>query len=58
MIDRIKRLFAAAGAKGLFDSHFAQRKFRDMRAVSTHISQNWDRSGTVYGAAAFGLDTV
>jgi alkylation response protein AidB-like acyl-CoA dehydrogenase len=54
----VDRLFAAAGAKGLFDSHFAQRKFRDMRAVSTHISQNWDRSGTVYGAAAFGLDTV
>jgi alkylation response protein AidB-like acyl-CoA dehydrogenase len=52
----VDRLFAAAGAKGMFDSHFAQRKFRDMRAVSTHISQNWDRSGTAYGAAAFGLD--
>jgi len=54
----VDRLFAAAGAKGMFDSHFAQRKFRDMRAVSTHISQNWDRSGTAYGAAAFGLDGV
>ena len=53
----VDRLFAAAGARGMFDSHFAQRKFRDMRAVSTHISQNWDRSGTAYGAAAFGLDT-
>ena len=52
----VDRLFAAAGAKGMFNSHFAQRKFRDMRAVSTHISQNWDRSGTAYGSAAFGLD--
>lgn len=54
----VDRLFAAAGAKGMFDSHFAQRKFRDMRAVSAHISQNWDRSGTSYGAAALGIAAV
>ena len=51
----VDRLFAAAGAKSMFNSHFAQRKFRDMRAVSAHISQNWDRSGTFYGAAALGV---
>lgn len=54
----VDRLFAAAGAKGMFDAHFAQRKFRDMRAVSTHISQNWDRSGTSYGEAALGIGKV
>ncbi|NQV55299.1 MAG: acyl-CoA dehydrogenase family protein [Rhodospirillales bacterium] len=49
----VDRLFEAAGARGIFDGHYAQRKFRDMCAVASHISQNWDRSGTEYGEAAF-----
>ena len=52
----IDRLFAAAGSRGMFNDSAAQRRFRDMCAVSTHIALSWDMAGTTYGRVAFGLD--
>lgn len=52
----IERLFGTTGAHGIFLDNAAQRKLRDMYAVSGHISGNWDMGGTVYGRVALGLD--
>ena len=52
----VDRLFAAAGSRGLFESHVAQRKFRDMCAMSTHAALGWDIAATSWGRVAFGLD--
>jgi alkylation response protein AidB-like acyl-CoA dehydrogenase len=52
----VDRLFAVAGSQGNFDSHVAQRNFRDMVAVSTHVAVAWEISGATYGRVAFGLD--
>jgi 3-hydroxy-9,10-secoandrosta-1,3,5(10)-triene-9,17-dione monooxygenase len=49
-------LFAVAGSRGMFDDSVAQRKFRDVCAVSTHISAAWDIAGATFGRVAFGLD--
>lgn len=52
----VDRLFATAGAHGLFADNVVQRKFRDICAVNGHISGSWDLGGTVYGRVALGLD--
>ncbi|MFM9882060.1 MAG: acyl-CoA dehydrogenase family protein [Burkholderiales bacterium] len=52
----VDRLFAVAGSQGNFDNHLAQRSFRDMVAVSTHVGVTWEISGATYGRVAFGLD--
>jgi len=49
-------LFAASGSRGMFDDSVAQRKFRDVCSISTHISAAWDIAGATYGRVAFGLD--
>jgi len=52
----VDRLFALAGSRGMYLDHAAQRKFRDICAVSSHISTSWDIAGTVYGRVKLGLD--
>ncbi|MGE0735195.1 MAG: acyl-CoA dehydrogenase family protein [Alphaproteobacteria bacterium] len=52
----IEQLADAAGAAILRDDHPMQRPFRDLRAVSAHISMNWDAAGTAFGAASLGLN--
>lgn len=52
----VDRLYAVAGSQGNFDNHGAQRNFRDMVAVSTHVAVAWEISGATYGRVAFGLD--
>jgi 3-hydroxy-9,10-secoandrosta-1,3,5(10)-triene-9,17-dione monooxygenase len=52
----VERLFGTTGAHGIFLDNAAQRKLRDMYAVSGHISGNWDLGGTAYGRVALGLD--
>lgn len=52
------RLFGAIGGQGIFLSHEAQRKSRDMHAMSGHFALNWDISGTTYGRVALGLDAA
>jgi alkylation response protein AidB-like acyl-CoA dehydrogenase len=54
----VDRLFGAIGGQGIFLSHEAQRKFRDMHAMSGHFALNWDISGTTYGRVALGLDAA
>jgi 3-hydroxy-9,10-secoandrosta-1,3,5(10)-triene-9,17-dione monooxygenase len=52
----VDRLFGTVGAKGMYLDQVAQRKFRDMCAVSAHIITSWDMAGTTYGRVALGLD--
>lgn len=52
----VGRLFAASGAAGIFRNNIAQQKYRDMSAVSRHVTVNWDIAGTIYGRVSFGLD--
>lgn len=52
----VDRLYSMAGANGMYDSSALQRKFRDMCAVSAHISSSWDLAGTAYGRVSLGLD--
>jgi len=51
----VDRLFAAAGTRGLFSQHGAQRRFRDMCAMSTHVALGWDIAATTWGRVALGL---
>ncbi len=51
----VSRLQTIAGANAIFDHHAAQRKFRDLHAVTAHIIQSWDIAGATYGEVAFGL---
>ena len=51
-----ERLQGMEGAGAIFDDHAAQRKFRDMRAVTGHYVQSWDIAGTTFGEVAFGLE--
>jgi alkylation response protein AidB-like acyl-CoA dehydrogenase len=50
------QLFACAGSRGLFEGHAAQRRFRDICAMSTHIALGWDIAATAYGRVSLGLD--
>jgi resorcinol 4-hydroxylase (FADH2) len=52
----VDRLFAMSGARGMFQDHAAQRKFRDVCAVSSHIITSWDIAATTYGRVSLGLD--
>ncbi len=52
----VDRLFETLGAHGLFSDNVSQRKFRDICAVTGHISGNWDIAGTAFGRVALGLD--
>ena len=52
----VDRLFATAGARGMFQDNAAQRKFRDMCAVSSHIATSWDIAATTFGRVSLGLD--
>jgi len=48
-------LNASTGGLGLNLSNPVQRAWRDVNAVSRHISMNWDAVGTMYGQMALGL---
>ncbi len=52
----IDALNASTGGQGLDISHPVQRAWRDVNAVSRHISMNWDAVGTMYGQLALGLE--
>ena len=49
-------LFAAGGGGGLGLHHPVQRFWRDIHAVSSHISLNWDSVAAMYGQHVFGLE--
>jgi 3-hydroxy-9,10-secoandrosta-1,3,5(10)-triene-9,17-dione monooxygenase len=53
--EAVSLLFAASGARGLYNSGALQRQFRDAHAINSHIAFNFDAAGTNYGRVALGL---
>ena len=56
LVQAIDLLFLAAGGQGLFLDHPLQRSWRDAHAASSHISLNWDSTGSMYGQFMLGLE--
>src|SRR5580698_2622614 len=56
LIQAIDALFLAAGGQGLFLDHPIQRFWRDAHAAGSHISLNWDSSGSMFGQYLLGLE--
>jgi alkylation response protein AidB-like acyl-CoA dehydrogenase len=52
----VDTLFAAGGGAALGLHHPVQRFWRDIHAVSSHISLNWDSVSTMYGQYVLGLE--
>jgi alkylation response protein AidB-like acyl-CoA dehydrogenase len=52
----IDALFLAAGGQGLFLDHPLQRFWRDAHAAGSHISLNWDSTGSMYGQHLLGIE--
>jgi len=52
----VDRLFTVLGGQGIYLDNAAQRKFRDIHAMSGHLALNWDIAGTTFGRVALGLD--
>jgi len=48
-------LFKCGGGGALFDDHPLQRAFRDVHAVTAHISMIWEPQATTFGRVALGL---
>ena len=55
-IQAIDALFLAAGGQGLFLDHPLQRFWRDAHAAASHISLNWDATGSMFGQHLLGLE--
>jgi resorcinol 4-hydroxylase (FADH2) len=55
-IQAIDALFLAAGGQGLFLDHPLQRFWRDAHAAASHISLNWDATGSMFGQYLLGLE--
>lgn len=56
LIQAIDALFLAAGGQGLFLDHPLQRFWRDAHAAGSHISLNWDATGSMFGQHLLGLE--
>jgi alkylation response protein AidB-like acyl-CoA dehydrogenase len=56
LVDAIDALFLAAGGQGLFLEQPLQRAWRDAHAAASHISLNWDSTGSMYGQFMLGLE--
>jgi alkylation response protein AidB-like acyl-CoA dehydrogenase len=56
LIQAIDALFLAAGGQGLFLDHPLQRFWRDAHAAASHISLNWDSTGSMFGQYLLGLE--
>jgi resorcinol 4-hydroxylase (FADH2) len=55
-IQAIDALFLAAGGAGLFLDHPLQRFWRDAHAAGSHISLNWDSTGSMVGQYMLGVE--
>ncbi len=55
-IQAIDALFLAAGGQGLFLDHPLQQFWRDAHAAGSHISLNWDSTGSMFGQHLLGLE--
>jgi len=56
LVQAIDALFLAAGGQGLFLDKSLQRSWRDAHAAASHISLNWDSTGSMYGQFMLGLE--
>jgi alkylation response protein AidB-like acyl-CoA dehydrogenase len=56
LIEAIDALFLAAGGQGLHLEKPLQRAWRDAHAAASHISLNWDATGSMYGQYLLGLE--
>ncbi len=56
LVQAIDALFLAAGGQGLFLDQPLQRSWRDAHAAASHISLNWDSTGSMYGQHMLGLE--
>jgi resorcinol 4-hydroxylase (FADH2) len=56
LIQAIDLLFLASGGQGLHLDHPLQRIWRDAHAAASHISLNWDSTGSMYGQHMLGLE--
>jgi resorcinol 4-hydroxylase (FADH2) len=56
LIQAIDALFLASGGQGLFMDQPLQRAWRDAHAAASHISLNWDSTGSMYGQFMLGLE--
>src|SRR5262249_54062126 len=56
LVGAIDALFLAAGGQGLFLKQPLQRAWRDAHAAASHISLNWDSTGSMYGQFMLGLE--
>ncbi|MGC1777375.1 MAG: acyl-CoA dehydrogenase family protein [Xanthobacteraceae bacterium] len=56
LVQAIDALFLAAGGQGLFLDNPLQRFWRDAHAAASHISLNWDSTGSMFGQYLLGLE--
>ncbi len=56
LVQAVDAVFTAAGGSALGLDHPVQRFWRDIHAVSSHISLNWDAVSAMYGQHTFGLE--
>lgn len=55
-VQAIDAVFLASGGQGLFLDSPLQRIWRDAHAAASHISLNWDSTGTMFGEHLLGLE--
>jgi alkylation response protein AidB-like acyl-CoA dehydrogenase len=55
-VQAVDAVFLAMGGSALGLQHPVQRFWRDIHAVASHISLNWDAVGAMYGQHVFGLE--
>jgi 3-hydroxy-9,10-secoandrosta-1,3,5(10)-triene-9,17-dione monooxygenase len=53
--DAMDSLIKISGSSGLMDNNTAQRCWRDVQAISSHVVMNWDVPAENFGRAEFGL---
>jgi 3-hydroxy-9,10-secoandrosta-1,3,5(10)-triene-9,17-dione monooxygenase len=53
--DAMDALIKISGSSGLMDNNTAQRCWRDVHAISSHVVMNWDVPAENFGRAEFGL---
>jgi alkylation response protein AidB-like acyl-CoA dehydrogenase len=56
LVQAVDLLFLASGGQALFLDHPLQRIWRDAHAAASHISLNWDSTGSMYGQHLLGLE--
>ena len=56
LVQAVDAVFLASGGSALGLQHPVQRFWRDIHAVGSHISLNWDSVGAMYGQHVFGLE--